>query len=126
MNKVSIEWRHYDKEGTTCDRCATTGSSISEVVSKLSTELAETDIEILFTETLLSAQLMNQSNMILINGVPLELILDNTSTDENHCASCSCLTGVETSCRTLEHEGITYEEIPEELIRKAVMKVIQP
>lgn len=125
MKELTIEWRHYDKDGTTCDRCATTGISVREVVSKLSNELAENDIDILFTETLLPAQLMTQSNMILINGVPLELILDNTSTDENHCESCSCLTGTETSCRTVEHEGITYEEIPEELIRNAILKVIQ-
>jgi hypothetical protein len=124
MKKLTVEWRHYDKDGTTCDRCATTGTSVKEVISKLSEELAENDVDILFTETLLPAQLMTQSNMILINGVPLELILDNASADENHCESCSCLTGAETSCRTVEHEGITYEDIPEELIRKAIMKVI--
>lgn len=125
MKELTIEWRHYDKDGTTCDRCATTGSSVREVVSTLRNELAESDIDIHFVETILPAQLMTQSNMILINGVPLELILDNTSADENHCESCSCLTGAETSCRTVEHEGITYEEIPEKLIRNAILKVIQ-
>jgi hypothetical protein len=43
---------------------------------------------------------------------------------ENACPSCTCLTGKETSCRTVEHEGVTYEEIPAELIRKAALKAI--
>ncbi len=41
MNGMSIEWRHYDKAGATCERCAATGKSVSEVVAELSDELAE-------------------------------------------------------------------------------------
>jgi hypothetical protein len=124
MKELTIEWRHYAKEGATCDRCAATGSSVTEVVSELSNELAGKGITVTFTETILPEELMAQSNMILFNGVPLEAILDNAAADENPCPSCSCLTGSETSCRTVEYEGKTYEEIPEELIRKAVYKVI--
>lgn len=123
MKTLKIEWRHYDKAGQTCDRCTATGSSVREVVSELSNELAEKEVNVTFTETRLPEELMAQSNMLLINGVPLEAILDNAVADENHCASCSCLTGSETSCRTVEYEGKSYEEIPAELIRKAIYKV---
>lgn len=124
MKKLTIEWRHYDKEGSTCDRCAATGSSTKEVVSKLIDELAEMGVIVSFTETLLPEELMAQSNMLLFNGEPLETILDNAAADENHCESCSCLTDSETNCRTVEYEGKTYEEIPEALIRKAIYKAI--
>ncbi|MFZ2948850.1 MAG: DUF2703 domain-containing protein [Desulfuromonadaceae bacterium] len=122
MKTLGIEWRHYDKAGQTCDRCAATGSSVREVVSGLGSELAERGVTVTFTETLLPAERMVQSNMLLFNGVPLEEVLDDAATDESLCASCSCLTGSETSCRTVEYEGKSYEEIPAELIRKAVLK----
>jgi len=124
MKELNIEWRHYDKDGQTCDRCAATGASVREVVSGLSKELAEKGVSVTFTETLLSEELIAQSNIFLFNGVPLEAVLDNAAAGENHCASCSCLTGSETSCRTVEYEGTTYEAIPEDLIRKAAYKAI--
>lgn len=122
MKTLVIEWRHYDKSGQTCDRCAATGSSVREVVSGLGNELAEKGVTVTFTETLLPEEHMAQSNMLLFNGVPLEEVLDNAAADESHCASCTCLTGLETSCRTVEFEGKSYEEIPAGLIRKAVLK----
>ena len=125
MKELTIEWRHYEKEGETCDRCAATGSSVKEVVSELSKELADKGITVIFTETVLPKELMAQSNMILFDGVPLEAILDYAATDETPCPSCSCLTGSETSCRTVEYDGKTYEEIPAELIREAANKIIE-
>jgi len=121
---LDIEWRHYDKGGQTCDRCAATGASVRKVVSGLSDELAGNGIIVTFTETLLPEELMTQSNLLLFNGVPLETLLDNAAADESHCASCSCLTGAETSCRTIEYEGKSYESIPDELIRTAAYKAI--
>ena len=124
MKTLKIEWRHYDKAGQTCDRCAATGTSVRAVVSGLSTELAEKGVIVTFTETILPEELMAQSNLLLFNGVPLEAVLDNAAADENRCPSCSCLTGSETNCRTVEYEGKTYEEIPEGLIRKAAYKAV--
>lgn len=124
MKKLTIEWRHYDKSGATCDRCAATGVSVKEVVAGLTEELAERGFAVIFTETKLPEELMAQSNMILLNGVPLEQVLDNAAADENHCSSCSCLTGSETNCRTVEYGGTSFEEIPAELIRKAAYKLI--
>ena len=125
MKELTIEWRHYEKEGATCDRCAATGSSVKEVVSELTRELEGRGVTVTFTETALPEELMAQSNMILFNGTPLEAILDKAAADENPCPSCSCLTGSETSCRTVEYEEKTYEEIPGELIRKAAYKAIE-
>lgn len=124
MQELSIEWRHYDKAGATCDRCASTGEAVKKVISGLGSELEEKGFAVAFRETLLPEELMAQSNMLLFNGVPLEQLLDNAAVNENSCASCSCLTGTETSCRTVEYQGATYEEIPEELILKAIRAVV--
>jgi hypothetical protein len=124
MRELSIEWRHYEKEGATCLRCSATGKTLEEVVAELRAELAPRGIRITFTETQLTEGEIPLSNMILFNGVPLEELLIGAEVSENLCASCACLTGAETFCRTIEYEGKTYEEIPEELIRKAVYKII--
>ena len=122
MKTMQIEWRHFDKAGETCDRCAATGISVKEVVAELATELTEREVSLNFTETLLSKEQMGESNLILIDGIPLEAVLDDAKADENHCQSCSCLTGAETNCRTVQYEGTSYEEIPAELIRRAIYK----
>ena len=124
MKELVIEWRHYEKEGATCDRCSATGSSVAAVVSELTAELAGKGIAVKFLETPLPETMMAQSNLILLNGVPLEALLEQATAGENACLSCSCLTGSDTSCRTVEYEGKTHEEIPAELIRKAAYKAI--
>jgi Domain of unknown function (DUF2703) len=124
MKQLDIECKHYENEGLTCDRCSETGKTLHDVVQKLQLELAGQDVVIILTEVFLNESRIDESNRILINGIALEDILDTTTTSSD-CPSCSCLTGKETSCRTVVHEGTSYEEIPEELIRKTVFQVLQ-
>lgn len=120
MRALHIEWRHLDIEKGTCIRCSKTGKTLNQFITKLKKELKPKGVDIIFKETKLSEKDIQQSNMVLVNNRPLEQILSNAKKDENYCSSCTCLTGNETYCRTIQYEGITYEEIPEELIRKAV------
>lgn len=121
MKELRIEWRHYAKDGATCDRCAATGSSVAQVVGDLQQELSRRGITVIFSETLLPAERMAESNMVLFNGIPLEELLADTKARESECPSCSCLTGTATSCRAIEHAGVSHEEIPAELIRTAAL-----
>jgi len=125
MRELTVEWLHYEKEGATCDRCAATGKSIREVVAGLSDELAGQGVKVTFFETPLTEEFMAQSNMILFNGIPLEDLLGTATSAQNDCQSCSCLTGTDTTCRTVEYEGRSYEEIPDELIRQAAYVALQ-
>lgn len=125
MDELTIEWRHYVKEGGTCLRCSATGKTLEKVIADLRKELAPLEIRIAFTETqLLEEAQIPESNMILFNGIPLEDLLA-AEVSENTCPSCACLTGRETSCRTVEYEGKRYEEVPEELIRIAAEKALR-
>jgi len=63
--------------------------------------------------------------VLATEGKPLEYIFSGVRVAENYCSSCSCLTGSETYCRTIQYNGKTYEEIPEEIIRKAVFKILE-
>jgi len=124
MKVLTIDWRHYEKGGETCDRCAATGKTVQEVVADLTQQLADKGVKVEFTETVLPEELMTQSNLILFNGSPLEDLLRGASSFENACPSCSCLTGKDTVCRTVEHDGVIHEDTPAELIRRAALQAI--
>lgn len=125
MQTVTVEWRHLDKDGETCDRCAETGSGIKELVQQLDAECSPRGVRIQFIETRLSASEIGQSNLILINGVALEEILPRTEVSASPCCSCGELIGKETSCRTIVRFGQVHEAIPQDLIREAICAVAQ-
>jgi len=122
MRTVHVEWKHLDKDGRTCDRCAATGAALRRVVDDLTGELTARDIHVTFTETRLSEREIPQSNGIFFNGVPLEDLLPSVAAIESHCASCSDLCSRDTLCRAVRAGGITYEAIPEFMIRQAVFQ----
>jgi len=125
MKRLEIEWRHLDKAGNTCIRCADTEAALKEVASSLATECAPRGWEIALKETKLTEKEIAESNMILVNGVPIEILL-GAGTAQSHCASCCEVVGEESvCCRTIEHEGRSYEAIPARLIRQAVCAVAQ-
>jgi len=126
MKTLDIEWRHFDKEGNTCIRCSDTGEVLHSVVEELSEECRPCGWDIKFRETKLTEREISESNIILLNGKPIEKILQNALAGESHCQSCCELTGsTSTSCRTIEIEGRSYESIPSHLIRQAVCAVAQ-
>lgn len=59
--ELAIEWRHYDKEGATCDRCAATGTSVKEVVAELAKELDLRGVTVKLKEISLPQEQMAQS-----------------------------------------------------------------
>ncbi|MDP2758145.1 MAG: DUF2703 domain-containing protein [Desulfurivibrionaceae bacterium] len=123
MKTVMVEWRHLDKEGKTCDRCAETGQGVAELVQRLQVECRKKGVEILFREIKLTEANIEQSNLILINGRPIEDILPRTTASESSCCSCGELTGREESCRTIIRHGQVHEAIPQEFIREAICRV---
>jgi hypothetical protein len=123
MQTVTVEWRHLDQEGETCERCAATGKGIVALVEELQAECRPKGVEIVFTETRLTAAEIEQSNLICINGKPLETLLPQAFASESPCCSCGEITGKEESCRTIVWQGRTHEAIPPELIRQAVCRV---
>jgi hypothetical protein len=90
----------------------------------LKQELGAAGVQVSFTETSLPESRMAESNVILFNGVPLEELLAGVASGTSDCPSCACLVGRKTACRTVEYAGRSYEEIPEELIRKAAWRAV--
>ena len=113
-----------DKDGNTCERCADTGDTVRGVFEDISRELHPAGWEVTFKETLLTEKDITESNVILLNGVPIEEIIPNARKSKNCCASCGELLGAPAMCRTIEHNGQTYEAIPTSLIQEAVYQFI--
>lgn len=123
MEELTIEWKHYDKEGETCARCNNTGDNIKLALEAVSTDDAYKNIKINYKETILKASQMPDSNTVIINGQKLEHIL-NAKASENYCYSCSCLASSGTNCRTIELNNESYESIPKEMILEAIDRSI--
>jgi len=124
MKTLDIEWKHLEKDGKTCDRCAETGATLRKVIDDLTGKLAARDIRVTFTETRLPERESPQSNNIFFNGMPLEDLLPGTQVIANHCVSCSDLCSRGTSCRAVRIGDITYEAIPEFMIRQAALQAV--
>jgi len=122
MKTLDIEWKHLEKDGGTCLRCAGTGKTLKEVIAEMEAHCRPRGISVRLREVTLPAERICESNSIRFNGVLLEELLTRAAPSESYCASCSEMTGTEVYCRTVEREGQTYEEIPEEFIWEAACR----
>ncbi len=123
MKTLTIEWRHLDVDGETCDRCYDTGENLANEAKRLRRTLELQGIEVIVLETKLDDDQIPESNTILFNGVPIEDILD-IKISENYCDSCTLLLGKKTYCRTVLFEGNEYEDVPAKAIRQAALKTV--
>lgn len=123
MQTLVIEWKHLDVEGNTCDRCGETGANLLDEIAWLNEFLAPKGVAVELVETRLDPTQISESNALLVNGVPIEEIL-NIEVFENSCDSCSQLVDSEVCCRTIVYEKKQYDEIPAKAIREAALKVL--
>lgn len=123
MNKISIEWKHFDKDGRTCERCSGTGSNLLKAISKIEKDLG---IEISFKEVRLTEERMSESNEIIIGGVLLEDLIPDATAGINKCSSCSEMIDQPEGCccRTINKDDDIFEEIPIEIIEQAILNKI--
>jgi hypothetical protein len=125
MDKIQIEWKHYDKEGNTCNRCNTTGTALIEAIGAMKVDSHFAGIKIEFKETKLSEDNLSDSNIILLNGTPLEILLKDTKVVNTPCKSCCEMVGSDVDCRALDCQGQIFEDIPQNFIYQAAMKLLE-
>ena len=123
MKTHTIEWKHLDRDGRTCDRCDSTGANLRAVIRKLNTSFRSQRVRFRLKETLLEPERLAESNSIIIDGQPLEAILPATRVTSTECSSCGELTGEAAECRAMTAEGTVHETIPAEIIHDALVKV---
>src|SRR5688572_12803283 len=123
MKTYTVEWKHLDRNGRTCDRCHDTGANLRAVVRKLNTSLSSRRVRFRVKETLLKPDRLAESNSIIIDGQPLETVLPATRVTTTECGSCGELLGQATDCRAVTNDGTIHETIPAEMIHDALSKV---
>jgi len=123
MTALEIEWRHLEKDGRTCLRCADTLQSLQQVVARLAAECAPRGVTLTYRETKLPPERLPESNLILFNGVPLESVLPGAAAANSECLSCGDLCGQPSFCRTVTVGNRVFEAIPATLIRQAACAV---
>jgi Domain of unknown function (DUF2703) len=96
--------------------------TLREVIAEMEARCRPHRISVRLREVPLPAECICESNSIRFNEVLLEDLLTRATRSESYCASCSELAGTEAYCRTVEREGQTYEEIPEEFIWEAACR----
>lgn len=117
---LTIEWRHLEVGGETCDRCAGTFANIMDAITTLEKDHRLEGISIEIIDTALGPDRIGESNLVLINGIPLEQ-LAGAGVRYTECASCSDLTGNATCCRAISRGDAAHETLPVEMIREAIL-----
>ena len=123
MKTHTIEWKHLDRDGRTCDRCDSTGANLRAVIRKLNTSFRSRRVRFRLKETLLEPERLAESNSIIVDGRPLETILPATRVTSTECSSCGELTGEAAECRAMTNGATVHETIPAEIIHDALVKV---
>lgn len=123
---LTVEWRHVGENiDSTCERCSQTGNTLREVLDEIEPLMSEKGIRIEVKETVLANEKIEESNMILFNGIPLENLIEGMEITQTPCASCACITGQDdVKCRAVNYEGKMHEAVPAELIRRAAEKAL--
>lgn len=125
INILTVEWRHVGEDvDTTCVRCGATGRTLAEVVDTIRPMLSARRIRVKTMETVLPPERINESNVILFNGTPIEDLLDDVEVEMTPCASCSCIVGSDVECRAIVCGDETHEAVPADLIRQAALKAV--
>ena len=108
-------------EGETCERCGTTEEEVEKAFNKLEKSLQPLGIEVNLEKGELSEEEFKEnpenSNLVLIQGKPLEDWL-NADTGKNDC----CDVCGDEKCRTVIVNGEEYEAVPSDLIIEAGLK----
>ena len=122
-----IEWKHIGNNVTgTCERCSLTGGAILDGLEDLQPYFRQENVTARFRETVLPDAMIEESNQVLINGVPLEEYLSGAEVVQTPCCSCACITGQdEAECRAIDYGGNRYEALTPDLLKQVIIGVVE-
>lgn len=126
-NVLTIEWKHIGKDVTsTCERCSLTGGAILDVLEDLQPYFRQKNIIARFQEIVLPDSLIDESNQVIIDGIPLEEYLSGAEVVQTPCCSCACIMGQdEAECRAIDYGGNRYEALTPDLLKRVIIGVME-
>jgi len=121
--RIEIEFLYLDLES--CQPCQGTEGNLEDALDQVSGVLkaagAAVDLKKIHVTSYEQALGLGfvSSPTIRVNGRDLAL-----EVRENHCASCSEISGTETFCRVWDYEGREYQVPPTELIIDSILREV--
>jgi hypothetical protein len=123
QKEIEIEFLYLDLN--VCDSCKGTEHHLEEALDEVSDVLKKNGVAVtlkkIHVESLAQAEELTfiSSPTIRINGRDVAL-----EVKENHCSSCSDLSGITTYCRVWNFQGEEFATVPKPLVIEAVLKEI--
>lgn len=125
-DRLTVEWQHVrGAKGGACQRCTGTGHALRELEEELAGYVSP-EREVSITETILPADALEISNRVLVNGVPVEELIEDARVETTACEGCGeiracCEPGDgPADCRAVVVDGTTHEVLGPELLRDAI------
>lgn len=120
---VTIRWQRFvGGQGGTCARCGSTETEVEQAAAQLKQALAPLGIAVTLELQALDTESFRRdvdaSNRIWVNDRLLEDWL-GAEVGASDCTFCGTEAGTDVGCRTLVHDGQTFETIPATLIVQA-------
>ena len=122
---IVIETTVLRVDGETCERCGDTVEAARSAARDLQLVLLPLNVRVTLVEHAATADTIEDSNAVLINGRPIEELLgaERISTD---CPSCSELVGQSACCGAVRIGNRVQESYTPEQIRDAVFATLGP
>ena len=120
---INIEFLYLDLD--VCQPCQGSESNLDQALTEVADVLEKTGVEVnvkkIHVESYEQALALGfvSSPTIRVNGSDVQL-----EVKENHCASCSELSGKSTDCRVWIYQGREYSAAPKALIIETVLKEV--
>lgn len=119
---IIIEWRHIDLGQPFSGHCSETGATLWEVITTLGQEHWLDDIELELKNTILHPEETEESNIVLINGIPIEQILKTGDTSGSSGGQETESGGTQLQRAPPGRDMV--KGIPYEVLRKAILTVL--
>jgi hypothetical protein len=118
---LSVLWRHTGDQDRPCLTCSDTGRSFSELLDLLIPAFNEEGIVLDFREDLVPGNPAQSESAVILNGIPIELLLSHAARGEEYCHASRCRPPEHIHRRFPGPSGVTCDEAPEILFRKAIL-----
>jgi hypothetical protein len=122
--RIVIEWRHVDLGQPLCGHCSDTGANLWEAVTTLGQENLLDGVELEIENTILPPKQLEESNVVLINGIPVEKIVD-PGLISSGCSTCQVLNEKTGPIHTAAPGRDVFKAIPAEVLREAILKALR-
>jgi hypothetical protein len=121
--ELFIEWKHGKSSRVTCIICSDTGKTLQTLLQEIVPVLERDGIRVRIVDTDLPGA--DSEDTILLNGIPIEDLINKAGSGQNYCRSTKCMMMQEEYPHISETDQEIRKEAPEILFRKAMLLALE-